>query len=124
MALTINGVELDFDFTSPEDLIRYRTALEGLQGIDMDALGDSGALDNAEAFTAYVKTLKEMLGRFSAFLDEAFGEGTAAKLIGDKPSLQKLTEIQNAINAGAEAQSKALEAHFTKYMPNRATRRQ
>jgi len=124
MALNINGVELDFDFTNPDDLIRYRAAMERLEGVDMEALGDSSdALDDAEAFTAYVTTLKDMLGRFSAFLDEAFGEGTATKLIGNKPSLRKITEIQDAINTGADAQNQALEAHYAKYTPNRASRR-
>ena len=123
MTLNIKGVELDFDFTSPEDLMRYRAAMERMQGIDIEVLG-AGVLDDAEAFSAYVAALKDMLGRFSAFLDEAFGEGTAAKLVGNKPSLRKITEIQEAINAGAEAQNRALEAHYAKYTPNRAGRRQ
>jgi hypothetical protein len=122
MALNINGVELDFDFTSPEDLSRYRSAIERMQSIDTKTHGGD-ALDDDEAFAAYVKTLKEMLGNFSAFLDEAFGEGTAVRLLGDKPSLQKIMYIQDAINREAEAQSRALAAHYAKYTPNRADRR-
>jgi len=121
MALNINGVALDFDFTNPEDLVRYHEALERMQGMDMAHLDNSsGALDDVGSFSAYVKLLKDMLQCFSAFLDEVFGEGAAAKLIGDKPSLQKITEIQDAIHAGAEAQNKALESHYAKYAPNRS----
>ena len=117
MALNIHGIELDFDFTSPDDLLRYRTAMERMQSVDIDTP------DDTDDFVAYVNTLKDILDRFSAFLDEAFGAGTAQKLLGDKPSLQKITAIQDAINAGAEAQNQALEAHYAKYTPNRASRR-
>jgi len=123
MALNINGVELDFDFTNPEDLMRYRTAMDQMEGVDIENLSNSrAALNDADSFTAYVTALTDMLRNFSAFLDEAFGEGTSGKLIGDKPSLKKVIEIQEAINVGAEAQNKALEAHYAKYAPNRAGR--
>ena len=123
MALNILGVELDFDFTSPDDIMRYRAAMDRMPGIDIKRLSNSrAAFDDADSFTAYVKALKDILRNFSVFLDEAFGEGTSDKLIGNKPSLRKVIEIQDAINVGAEAQNKTLEAHYAKYAPNRAGR--
>ena len=119
MALHINGVELDFDFTSPEDFRRYQTATEQMAEA-VKTIEDTAADLDADA--AYVKTIEGVIRLFSAFLNEVFGDGTAAKLLGEKPGLTKLTEIQNAITAGAEAQSRAVAAHFSRYTPNRESR--
>ena len=126
MALSINGIELDFDFTSPEDLTRYRVAMERMREIGQSIKDGVGGAESEESrsFDSYTKALDSVLRSFARFLDEVFGEGTAQRLLDEKLSLAKMTEIQNAISAGAEAQGKALEAHFTKYRPNRATRRQ
>jgi len=121
MALNINGVELDFDFTNPEDLTRYQTAMTKMQ--EAEYLTEGIDPDAPETFEAYVNTLKGMIQQFAAFLDEAFGNGTAAKLLGPRPSLAKVTELQDAIRTAGEAQNRAIEAHLAKYTPNRATRR-
>jgi len=118
MALNINGVQLDFDFTCPKDIMRYRTAMERMHEASQSA---QNAVDDT-ALDAYAEVVTNLLTLFAAFLDEVFGEGSAQKLLGEKPSLTKFTEIQNALLAGAEAQSKAIEAHFSKYTPNRELR--
>ena len=121
MALNINGVELDFDFTNPEDLTRYQTAMARMHEAG-GPVQDTDP-DDPETFEAYVNTLKGMIRQFTAFLDETFGDNTAEKLLGPRPSLEKIMAIQDAIQEGAEAQSRAIEAHFARYTPNRATRR-
>lgn len=121
MALNINGVALDFDFTSPDDLMRYQAALDNMQELDATETIIDDTLSDAACFTAYVTVVKEMIQKFSDFLDEAFGSGTAAKLIGERPSLEKIVEIQEAISAAADAQSKVLEMRYAQYTPTRST---
>ena len=123
MVLNINGVELDFDFTSPEDLHRYHTASEQLSEAlpSIEELSGIAVSDEPEDVEEYIETLQSVLRSFATFLDEMFGEGVADKLLGDNPRLDKVAEIQNAIAAAAEKQDKGMQARLAKYAPNRAT---
>jgi hypothetical protein len=47
----------------------------------------------------------------------------ATQLLGDNPSLNRVTEINEAIGAALEAQGKDFGVRLQKYKPNRATRR-
>ncbi len=122
--LNINGIELNFDITSPSDIVRYKQAGEKMEAegnaISMPALvtTDPGFMD------AYIDMLNTELRLYGNFIDEVFGDGAAKKLMGNNPSLAKITEVNDAIEAAMEAQGKDFGVKLQKYTPNRATRRQ
>lgn len=121
--IEINSVKLDFDITSPSDVLRYKQAGERMEAegakIAMPAVspGDPGFLD------AYVDMLNGQLRLFGNFIDEVFGDGIAQQLLGGNPSLNKITEINDALGDAMEAQGKDFGVKLQKYKPNRATRR-
>lgn len=121
--ITVNNVQLDFDITSPTDVVRYKQAGERMEaeggGITLPSLApdDPGFLD------AYVDMLNTELRLFGNFIDEVFGDGVAEQLLGNNPSLSKVTEINDALGAAMEAQGQEFGVKIQKYKPNRATRR-
>ena len=121
--IEINSVKQDFDITSPSDVLRYKQAGERMEAegakIAMPAVSpdDPGFLD------AYVDMLNGQLRLFGNFIDEVFGDGIAQQLLGSNPSLNKITEINDALGDAMEAQGKDFGVKLQKYKPNRATRR-
>ena len=78
--MIVNGIELDFDITSPADVLRYKAA-----GEKMEAEGAKIALpslqpDDPDFLDAYVNMLNAQLRLFGNFIDEVFGEDIAAQL--------------------------------------------
>ena len=67
--------------------------------------------------------LNGQLRLFGNFIDEVFGDGIAQQLLGNNPSLNKVTEINDALGNAMEAQGKDFGVKLQKYKPNRATRR-
>lgn len=122
--LKINDLELDFDITSPTDVLRYKQAGEHMEAAASNlnfpelASDDPGFLDN------YVNMLNSQLRLFGNFIDEVFGEGVAQKLLGSNPSLNRVTEVNEAISQALASQGKEFGVRLQKYKPNRATRRQ
>ena len=122
--LKINDLELDFDITSPTDVLRYKQAGEHMEAAAAAlnfpelASDDPGFLDN------YVNMLNSQLRLFGNFIDEVFGEGVAQKLLGSNPSLNRVTEVNESISQALAAQGKEFGVRLQKYKPNRATRRQ
>lgn len=121
--ITINNIQLDFDITSPADLLRYKQAGEHMEaeGANISTpsvpSGDPGFLD------AYIAMLNGGLRLFGNFIDEVFGDGIAEQLLGSNPSLNKVTQINDALAGALEAQGKEFGVKVQKYKPNRAARR-
>lgn len=121
--LKVKGVELNFDITAPGDLIRYKAA-----GEKMEALADQTdypviSPEEPGFLDGYIEMLNRELKLFGDFLDEVFGDGIAAQLMGNEPSLSKVIEINDAVGDALEAQGKEIGVKLQKYKPNRATRR-
>ncbi len=121
--ITVNNIQLDFDITSPSDILRYKQAGESMEaagaGITMPTL----SADDPKFLDAYVEMLNNELRLFGNFIDEVFGDGTAQQLLGSNPSLNKVTEVNDALGDALEAQGQEFGVKLQKYKPNRATRR-
>jgi hypothetical protein len=122
--IEVNGIQLDFDITSPVDVQRYKEALE-----QMDEDGKQISLptlksDDPKFLDAYTDMLNAELQLYGNFLDDLFGDGVAEQLLGNKPSLRKIAEIDDAVGSAIAAQGDAFGLSLQKYKPNRAARRQ
>ena len=118
-----NNVQLDFDITSPTDVLRYKQAGERMEAEGANIALPAVAPDDPSFLDAYVDMLNAQLRLFGNFIDEVFGDGVAQQLLGSNPSLNKVTEINDALALAMEAQGKDFGVKLQKYKPNRATRR-
>jgi len=121
--IEINNVQLDFDITSPTDVLRYKQAGERMEAEGANIALPAVAPDDPSFLDAYVDMLNAQLRLFGNFIDEVFGDGIAQQLLGSNPSLNKVTEINDALALAMEAQGKDFGVKLQKYKPNRATRR-
>lgn len=121
--IEINNVQLDFDITSPTDVLRYKQAGEHMEAEGANIALPTVAPDDPSFLDAYVDMLNAQLRLFGNFIDEAFGDGIAQQLLGSNPSLNKVTEINDALALAMEVQGKDFGVKLQKYKPNRATRR-
>jgi len=121
--ITISGIELDFDTTAPEDILRFKEAYEAMveesKGITGPTLseGDPAFLD------AYVEMLNKELRLFGNFIDGIFGDGIAEQLLGNKPSLRKVNAVMDEMGDVLQKDGEEYGLSLKKYQPNRATRR-
>jgi hypothetical protein len=122
--LNINGVRIDFDITSPADMLRYKEAGERMEAEATKITHPGLTEDDPGFFDAYINLLNTELRLFGNFMDASFGDGTADQLLGGNPSLIKATEINDALKAAMEEQGKEYGLKIAKYQPNRATRRE
>lgn len=121
--LNINGIELDFDITSPEDLRRYRAAGEKMAAAELpDPPHPGEALTDAD-MEQYIAYLEAQCRLLTDFIDEAFGGDVCNRLLGPKTSLDKLLSLCDALGAAVEEQSKSVGVKIVRYAPNRASRR-
>lgn len=121
--MLVNGIELNFDITSPSDVLRYKAAGERMEAEGAVIAMPSLQPDDPDFLDAYVDMLNAQLRLYGNFIDEVFGDGTASRLLGDNPSLNKVAEINDALGEAMEAQGKEFGVRLQKYKPNRATRR-
>lgn len=121
--IEVNGIKLNFDITSPADVMRYRQAGERMEQNGAEISLPKVTSGTSEFFDAYIAMLNAELQIYGDFLDAAFGDGTAALLLGDNPSLNTITDINDALAAAMKAQGDGFGARLQKYTPNRATRR-
>lgn len=121
--LTVNNVQLDFDITSPSDILRYKQAGERMETEGATLTLPNVSPDDPAFLDAYVDMLNSQLGLFGNFIDEVFGDGVAEQLLGNNPSLNKVAEINDALSTAMETQGKEFGIKLQKYQPNRATRR-
>ena len=121
--ITVNGKEIDFDLTSPEDLRRYRDAGERMTQA-AEALGGPPEDPSSPAgFAAYITYLEQSCRMLTDFVDGVFGDGTCDALLGPKTSMERLLDICDDIGAALEEQGRRVGVKIQKYTPNRATRR-
>lgn len=121
--IKVNNVQLDFDITSPSDVLRYKQAGERMEAEGAGIALPTLAPDDPAFLDAYVEMLNGQLRLFGNFIDEVFGDGVAEQMLGNNPSLNKVAEINDALGAAMEAQGKEFGVKLQKYKPNRATRR-
>ncbi|MDL2273451.1 hypothetical protein LJC34_02750 [Oscillospiraceae bacterium OttesenSCG-928-G22] len=121
--ITVNNIQLDFDITSPTDVLRYKRAGENMETAGAEITLPSISPDDPAFLDAYVDMLNSELRLFGNFIDEVFGDGTAEQLLGNNSSLNKVTQINDALGEAMEAQGKEFGVKLQKYKPNRATRR-
>jgi hypothetical protein len=121
--ITVNNIQLDFDITSPSDVVRYKQAGEHMEAEGAKITLPTVAPEEPGFLDAYVDMLNGELRLFGNFIDEVFGDGVAEQLLGNNPSLNKVTEINDALGAAMEAQGQEFGVKLQKYKPNRATRR-
>lgn len=121
--IEVNNIQLDFDITSPSDVLRYKQAGERMEAEGANIALPSLAPDDPGFLDAYVEMLNAQLRLFGNFIDEVFGDGVAEQLLGHNPSLNKVAEINDAMSAAMEAQGTDFGVKLQKYKPNRATRR-
>ncbi len=121
--ITIKNIQVDFDITSPADVLRYKRAGERMEEEGAALKMPTVSPDDPKFLDAYVDMLNGQLRLFGNFIDEVFGDGTAEQLLGNNPSLNKVTEINDAMAEAMEAQGQEFGVKLQKYKPNRATRR-
>ena len=121
--ITVNNVQLDFDITSPMDVMRYKQAGERMEAEGAAINLPTMSPDDPKFLDAYVEMLNCELRLFGNFIDEVFGDGIAEQLLGNNPSLNKVASINDALGEAMEAQGKEFGVRLQKYRPNRATRR-
>lgn len=121
--MNIKGIELEFDITSPADILRYKQAGEAMEqkGAEMD--WPKLEENDPNYLEAYVEMLNIELRLYGDFIDDIFGDDTANKLLGRNPSLTRVTEIIDEMSEAFTLQGKEIGVKFRKYSPNRATRR-
>lgn len=121
--LELNGIQLDFDITSPSDVMRYQQAGERMEAEGAALTYPTMAPEDPAFLGAYVEMLNGQLRIFGNFIDEVFGDGVARQLLGGNPSLSKVIQINDALESALEQQGKEFGVRLRKYKPNRATRR-
>lgn len=121
--IEVNGIQLDFDITAPDDVLRYQQALERAQGRDDDPTYPPMSPDDPDFLNAYRAFLEATLRNFADYVDEIFGEGTAYKLFDGKASINKMYDINDALNEAMEKHGEESGIRIQKYTPNRAQRR-
>ena len=121
--ITVNNIQLDFDITSPSDILRYKRGGEAMEVASAALPLPTLEADDPGFLDAYVEMLNAELRLFGNFIDDVFGDGVAEQLLGNNPSLSKVTEINDALGEAMESQGKEFGVKLQKYKPNRATRR-
>lgn len=121
--MKVNGKDIDFDLTAPEDLRRYQEAGERMTQAAETLPQPPADVDSPEGFSAYIDYLEQQCRLLTDFIDEAFGPDTCNALLGPKSSLEKLLDACDAIGAAVEQQGQAVGVKIQKYAPNRAMRR-
>jgi hypothetical protein len=125
--INIKGIELDFDITSPSDMVRYKQAGERMNEAAEASPELTLKQDDPGNLDAYIKMLNTQLNLYGNFLDDVFGDGVAEKLLTNNPSLNEMLNVDDLLEETllgiGEAFGARMKAKFDKYKPNRATRR-
>lgn len=121
--MIVNGVDLNFDITSPSDVLRYKEAGEKMEAAGNDIAFPALPADDPGFMDEYISMLNKELKLFGDFIDDVFGDGIAERLLGNNPSLNKIVDVNEALGEAMEAQGKDLGIRLQKYKPNRAQRR-
>lgn len=123
--LIIRNVQIDFDITSPKDMLRYDEAVKkaAVSQKEYEPLPEQ---DDPEFMTKYIAYLNAELKTFGDFIDDIFGDGVANQLLGSNPSLNLVYEVNDEIGAALEEQGKTFSLHIQKlqkYQPDTVKRK-
>lgn len=121
--MNIKGIELNFDITSPADILRYKRAGELMEQKGAETVWPKLDEKDPDYLEDYVEMLNIELRLYGDFIDDVFGDGTADQLLGSNPSLTRVTEIIDEMSAAFSQQGKDIGVKLKKYSPNRASRR-
>lgn len=123
--ITVNGHEIDFDVTAPEDLQRYLAACETMDkaAAILPPMPSPEAMASPAGIRAYTAYITGQCKLLTDFIDAAFGDGTCNALLGPKASLDTLMDVADALRDAISAQGQSVGKRIASYMPNRSTRR-
>ena len=110
--LKINGVELEFDLLDADTAEKYDECMKDMQGIK----------DKVANMSVGESIRYQCTAVFNVFND-IFGEGTDKKIFGDKVHLGKCLDAFEILVTEANRQAEDTSKKYSKYSPNRATRR-
>jgi len=79
--------------------------------------------EDPEYILKYADWLNELLNVFGNFIDEAFGDGVAEKLLTNNPDFAMVFDVNDELEEALGIHVKAFTTRFDKYKPNRAARR-
>lgn len=88
--IVISNVQLDFDITSPSDVLRYKRAGENMEAGGAKITTPTVSPNDPGFLDAYVDMLNGQLRLFGNFIDEVFGDGVAQQLLGRTPASTRL----------------------------------
>ena len=120
--ITVQGLQIDFDITSPGDIQRLNAAQEVAAEKEKNITAPTDT-DSPTYLQAYASWLNQLLNIFGNFIDDAFGDGIAEQLLTNNPSITKMLDVNDALENALGEHAKQFAARFNKYAPNRATRR-
>ena len=111
--ITINDVELEFDFTDADTIDAFEAALSKTQQVlDKDMAG----LKRSEAIRVCCHSVFD-------FFNDVFGQGTDQEIFGGKCSLNNCIDALAKVVKEAERQRQELTDKRMQYSPSRAQRR-
>ena len=116
--MKILGVEIDFDFTSPKDMRRYKQAYERKCERAAAIPNPTVPVTDPGYIDEYIDMVDQALRVFGDFLNEAYGDGVADQLLGDNPSMTRLLEVQEAEEKAYEQMGEELGRAMARYAPN------
>lgn len=121
--IQVNGINLDFDITCPDDLRRYANAMHLAEEADKSLPAAPASVATKKDFEQYIEFCTGFCKMLTDFIDTAFGDGTCDKLLGSRTSMETLFATYNALGAAVEKSGETFGIAVKTYMPNRATRR-
>ena len=115
--MTINGYEIDIDFT---DADVYEKIEQGIQTLEKEAeklqeLHNNENITTAEGIRQECKVLKD-------FFDYVFGEGTSEKIFKGKNSLNLCIKAYEDVVKARDEQYNSLNQKIDAYSPDRLKR--
>jgi hypothetical protein len=121
--IKIRDMEIDFDATAPQDLLKLKNAEDNLKAETERIKEPAADTSDPRYRDEIIEFLNGLLQAYGNFLDDFLGDGVANELLGKKPSLVKVLEVNDELSEAIETFNNDIGERFKKYQPNRATRR-
>lgn len=117
--ITINGVELKFSYSNPQDLKRYEAARKTVaeKYANIPTVEDGQVTEEQ-----YIQTLTTGIKAFAAFFDELFGKGTSNRLFGKETDFETVVDAYTEFVNGVQAQAARLTNKLAAFVPDDAQR--
>ena len=110
--LKINGVELEFDLLDADTAEKYDECMKEIHKIKDKVVGMSVG-----------ESIRYQCNIIFDCFDAIFGEGTAFEVFNGKANLRICLEALESLVTEANKQVTDMDKKYSKYSPNRATRR-